>query len=301
MFRLILPMISLLLAAPAADTVTLRYGLRPETPYRQTFDLSFSLRMDAEGTDPDTGESARQTLKNLEQTRAVTVSVITGSEGENGTPVEWSLSEVTGATMTDGRAVPAAGLEKLAGLKLGQGRMLLDRTAVEGDIAAAEAAGHIPGLKERLLQMMPVLPEQPLAIGATFEVPAGLEVPGPPGQGQWRVESNMIYTLERLTEAEAVFDVKQEISMTSGGEAGGEPSMTLSGSSDGSATFDRREGLFSSVEMQTTVEMVLRRMAPRPSGEGGVATIPIRIVSTVKGPIRYRMERVEDGEPDQSR
>ena len=89
--------------------------------------------------------------------------------------------------------------------------------------------------------------------------------------------------------------------MTRGNEGGGDPAMSLSGGSSGSATFDRREGLFSRVEMETAVEMVLRRMAPRPASGGGVTTIPIRIVSTVRGPIEFTMERLADGDSGQSR
>lgn len=290
-----------MVAMVSADSgsVTLRYGLKPETPYRQTFDMSFVLKMDAEGVDPETGVPAKQNLKNLEQTRAVTVSVMTGGEEEAGTSVEWVLSDVTGAIMNDGKALPEPGLDKLKGLKLGNGRMLLDRRAVEMDVTAGELIGLIPGLKERLIQVMPVLPEKPLSHGDTFEVPGSMEVPGPPGQGQYRVESNMIYSLESLTETEAVFAVTQDISMSRGD--GAEPEMRLSGRSSGTATFDRKEGFFGSVEMETSVEMVLRRMAPRASKDGGVTTIPIRIVSTVQGPIHYSMERVTRADQAQSR
>jgi hypothetical protein len=170
---------------------------------------------------------------------------------------------------------------------------------------------------------MPGFPDRDLKIGDSFDVPVKMSLPAlmmPRGEAG-EVNSRGVYTLRSLGGTEALFDVRQTVSLggnpdgasKQGGSAdSGSGDLRLKGGGTGTAAFDLKEGYFKSVTIDMSIELELIGDPSTFAGlgssssEGGPspgATKPgtdpnqsaegtVRIKMIMKGPSRVTMTRL---------
>ena len=123
------------------------------------------------------------------------------------------------------------------------------------------------------------------------------------------VKGRAVYKLTSLSDAEALFDVSQTVSVdATGGEK--EMSMAIGGGSKGTATFDRLEGMFTRMslvmQMTATLDLQMPGMpdADPPAGAGkgeeegtggAPPPQPMKMKMTMSGPVIVTTVRAPAG------
>lgn len=311
----------------APDSIRLRYALVPGASYEQIVSTSMQISTSIDGLPPESAAMVQAMMGDMKQEMTMKIVLDVGQRSPDGSLPIHSRVEDANITMTlAGQPLQIPGVsDKIKGLT-SKGRMASDGRMVDVEVEGLqEIAGAPAGLEKSLSQNMPGFPDRDLKIGDSFDVPVRMSLPAlmMPGGESGDIDSKGVYTLRSLSDAEALFDVRQTVS-TGGGSNGtgssagarsagsGSGDLRLQGGGTGIAAFDRKEGYFRSVTIDMNLEVELSGdpggfpglgpaagegtppsgaatagAAPPPAGEGAV-----RIKMIMKGPSRVTMSRL---------
>jgi hypothetical protein len=289
------------LAAP--ESVRLAYQLVPGASYEQAMTMSMKLQMEMEGLPPESAALAQAMLKDLRQEMSMRVNLDMGSEESDGSvPFKASVSDVKMSMTMAGQPMEVPNLMDSLKELVTNGRQTADGRLAEVDFEGLE---NVPGLpaefKDNLLRSLPEIPARDLKVGDTFEIPYRMAVPALPTGGKVDVDAKAIYTLKRIAETEAFFDVRQTMSMGTGGPGSEELGMSIAGGGLGTAVFDLKEGFFKHLRIDTRMEVKLEMAIPgapegaAPDGSDRPPAGPVRMKVVAEGPVEVTMSRVGAG------
>ncbi|MBI3451168.1 MAG: hypothetical protein HY049_19925 [Acidobacteria bacterium] len=284
--------------AAAADGVSLRYALRPGAVYEGTMRATLATHVTMEGLPEEAAAMMRALLGDASQRTELRTILRTGEPAaDRGLPVELTLSGGVMEMTLAGQTIEIPGArEALAASPSWSGRLSPDGRAVELDPGSAKGApGLPPDTADRVMQALPPRPERTLRPGDTFEVVSRGAVPGLPMAGRIPVASKIVFTLKSAGEGEARFDTESTVTSDASGEATPRMKVKLSGRGAGHATFDLREGHFTSlaadVKIDAEIEVPLpTEPDPAPGGSPGPPGV-VRIHATLQGPTGLTMSR----------
>lgn len=279
--------------AVAADSLKMRYGLKPATAYDQAFTLNLGMAFDKD-TPPallSLLQSFAGEVKNQLEMKARLET--TNGAGDGSLPFTYKVVEAHGTVTHSGQTKPIPGLADAASKPPANGTVAADRRRIT--LAADNAKDSTQSrVADRVAESLPVLPDKDLAIGQTFETITTLALPGPSGKDK-RTEAKWTYTLKSLDSKEAVFDVVQTIPQAAQLQLGEDKSAAMSGGGKGRAVWNRAEGTFTSLHIDT--DMTVDFDLPLPAGlaiggSGGAAANKVR--THVTGPLEMTLARATD-------
>ncbi len=308
----------------AADAIRLHYRLQPGATYEQVVTMVLVMQVEMESASAEAAAMTAAMGKDMKQEMSLKMLLDVGRpDGEGGVPFVGRVTEVKAAMTVAGQRIEMPGLEEAvsSGSAVTRGRLLPGGRALEMDLEGVETLpGVSPEVKQRLSQAMPEFPDRPLEVGDAFEVPMKVSMPGLPVEGTLDMDAKTTYRLKALGDAEAVFDVRTTLSVATGGGVSKTMPLRLSGGSSGTATFDRLEGIFTSLRMEMKMDASLDLGAaaagggPRrgesnsaalsgPSGdpsessagqaEAGSPSRAMKIKMSMQGPVEFTMTRRE--------
>jgi len=283
--------------AAAAEGVTLRYALRPGSVYEGTMRAKLATHVTMEGLPEEAAAMTRALLGDASQSTELRTILRAGDPAsDHGLPVRFTLAGGVMEMKLAGQTIEIPGArEALAASPSWSGRVSPDGRTLEIDPGSEEIApGLPPDTADRVMQAMPPLPERKLAPGDSFEARSRVAVPGLPIAGRLRVASRVLFTLRSVGEGEANFDTESTVS-SEGSESTPRMKVKLSGQGAGHATFDLREGHFTSMSADVKIDAVIEVPLPTEPGvepEGGAAPPGVvTIRATIQGPTEITMSR----------
>jgi hypothetical protein len=298
----VLVCLSLAPGAWAADSLRMRYGLKPGSAYDQTFTLNLGMAFDS--STPAALLSLLQSFAGeVKQQLEMKARLETSSgAGDGSLPFTYKVVEAHGSVTRNGEAKPISSLADAAAKPPAGGSIAADRRRITLAAAADPKDASQNRVADRLAESLPVLPDKDLAPGQSFEAVTTLALPGPSGKER-RTEAKWIYTLKSLDAKEAVFDVVQKIPEAAQLQIGTDKSAAMSGGGTGRAVWSRAEGAFTSLHIDT--DMTLDFDLPLPaglmiggSGSGagqkdgaGAAPAGNKIRTRVTGPLEMTLTR----------
>jgi len=281
-------------------SIRLRYGLRPGAAYDQTTTLALAMQIKSEGLPEAAATLIQAIVKDSKQDLRLQGRVETGAKGGDGSlPLTYRLVDAKGTLTMGGQTKDLLGdPQRLAGATLG-GRLLPDGRTIDLSGGPGDAAHPMPsGVKDRIIQSLPALPDRDIRIGERFEVPGGISLAGLPGGAQGQIEAKCAFTLKSLDDGVAVFDVLQTMSVPSGTSLPGNRTLAVSGGGTGTATYDRREGIFTSLKMEMDVLVTMGMSGAAVGGDPRLQQLPpgtvaeaVSIKAAVRGPMAVTMAR----------
>jgi hypothetical protein len=198
--------------------------------------------------------------------------------------------------------LPIGSLAEAAAKPPANGSVAADRRRIALAAAADPKDASQNRVADRLAESLPVLPDKDLAPGQSFETVTTLALPGPSGKER-RTEAKWIYTLKSLDAKEAVFDVVQKIPEAAQLQIGQDKSAAMSGGGTGRAVWNRAEGTFTSLHIDTdmTIDFDLPlpagltlggsgNSAGQPGGASG-SPAPTKVRTRVTGPLEMTLAR----------
>ena len=286
--------------AGAADSLRMRYGLKPGAAYDQTFTLNLGMAFD-----PSTPAALLSLLQSFagevrQQVEMKARLETTSGAGDGSLPFTYKVVEAHGSVTHSGQTKPIPSLAEAAAKPPAQGSVAADRRRIELAAPADPKDASQNRVADRLAESLPVLPDKDLAPGQSFETVMNLSLPGPSGKER-RTEAKWIYTLKSLDPKEAVFDVVQTIPEAAQLQFGQDRSAAMSGGGRGRAVWSRAEGTFTSLHIDTdlTIDLDL----PLPAGlilggsgsgagqPGSTATAANKVRTRVTGPLEMTLTR----------
>jgi hypothetical protein len=288
--------------AGAADSLRMRYGLKPGTAYDQTFTLNFGMAFD-----PSTPAALLSLLQSFagevkQQVEMKARLETTSGAGDGSLPFTYKVVEAHGSVTHSGQTKPIGSLAEAAAKPPANGSVAADRRRIALAAAADPKDASQNRVADRLAESLPVLPDKDLAPGQSFETVTTLALPGPSGKER-RTEAKWIYTLKSLDAKEAVFDVVQKIPEAAQLQIGQDKSAAMSGGGTGRAVWNRAEGTFTSLHIDTdmTIDFDLPlpagltlggsgNSAGQPGGASG-SPAPTKVRTRVTGPLEMTLSR----------
>lgn len=276
---LILAVAVLAAAAPLASPalaqesfVKLEYRLHPETVYDQKFSMNMTIKMQMAGLPQQQAAMAGALMQGMTQEMQMALSMDLGAlDGQGAMPVTMRVDDVQSAMTVAGQKMPGPPTVS-PGTLLMSGRITPEGKMLETHIEKLQ--GVSPDVVDRLMQVMPRLPDKELHIGESFEVPISMTLPIAGREMEMKGQS--VFTLKKIGAGEAAFDVQQSFSMDTGAAdaSGGETSgmdLQVKGGGHGSAAFDLQEGIFSRMSIDMKLEASVAAMAPSAAAAGGAS------------------------------
>jgi len=278
----------------AAEGVRLRYRLEPGARYEQRMTMSTTMHMEIEGLPPDQASMLGAMLgQDMQQTLNMTLLIETGAKDPDGSvPFEMRIDRLQGGMTVGGQQIPIPQTDQDVRMK---GRLAADGHALELDTTGMDALDNVmpTDVVDRLLKLMPPFPDRKLELGETLTVPQSYEIPFPGmPDAALRVEGATAFTLRGVESGAASFDVESNAAMRADATEESNMDVRLSGGGRGTATFDEKQGLFSRIAMDMTIEMEMNLPAEAAQAEGAAAG-PVMMNMSMKGPVEITMSRVD--------
>jgi hypothetical protein len=291
--------LSVATGAGAADSLKMRYGLKPASAYDQTFTLNLGMAFDPK-TPPALLSLLQSFAGEVKQQLEMKARLETASGAGDGTlPFTYRVVEAHGSVTHSGATKPIPSLADAASKPPANGSIAADRRRIT--LAAGDPKDSTQSrVADRLAESLPVLPDKDLAIGQSFETVTTLALPGPSGKDK-RTEAKWTYTLKSLDSKEAIFDVVQAIPEAAQLQLGQDKSAAMSGGGTGRAVWNRATGTFTSLHIDTdmTVDFDLPLPAGLTLGGSGAGTgqpggsgstpAPNKIRTRVTGPLEMTL------------
>jgi len=288
--------VALLAEASAADTVRLRYGLKPQAAYEQTIGINLVMTIDPASLPAPLLALLQSMAGDVKQEVTSKARLQTKTRNADGSlPLQYKILEAKGTMTQGGQTKPIPALEQAASKPPAEGRVAPDGRRIILDPPPQGTEGIPKRVQERISDSLPELPDKELKVGESFETRTPMTLPAP-GKGERQVETIWVYTLKTLDRKAATFDVKQSLPEAASIPAGQGQKFEMAGGGTGSAVFDRETGTFSSIKVDLDLTMTTDlplpaglalgsggTTAPNPDGTTGPA--PIRIKVLVKGPM----------------
>jgi hypothetical protein len=288
---------ALLAEASAADTVRLRYGLKPESAYEQVIGLDLVMNFDPASVPAPLLALLQSMTGEVKQQVSSKARLQTKTRNADGSlPLQYKILEAKGTLIQGGQTKTIPALEQAASKPPAEGRVAADGRRVILDPPPQGTEGIPKRVQERIADSLPVLPEQELKVGDAFETRTAMTLPGPSGKGERQVDTVWVYTLKTLEKKAATFDVKQTIPEGASMATGQGQKLEMAGGGTGSAVFDRASGTFSSIKIDLDLTMTMDVPLPAgltlgsggtttPNPDGSTGPVPTRIKVLVKGPM----------------
>jgi hypothetical protein len=174
------------------------------------------------------------------------------------------------------------------------GHIAPDQRKIELEASSEDSEGSFPRrIRDRIAEGMPPLPDGALKVGQSFEAKVPLELPGPGGQGDNHTDSVWTYTLKALTDAEALFDVRQTLPEGARITTKSGRTISISGGAKGTASFNRTEGMFAALKMDADYRVVLDLPAAGVTGAPSKGDAgPAQLKTNVQGPMVMTLTRI---------
>jgi hypothetical protein len=228
---------------------------------------------------------------------------------DGATPFAFKVVEAHGSFTRAGQTREVPAVSAATGRAPLTGRFTADGRRIEIDPAAASEPAGVDRRREQLAQALPELPEKPLQVGESFEARVPMRLPSAGGHGDTALDTRWIYTLRAVDGQRATFDVRQSIPESSANSLSNGRVLGIAGGASGTATFDLKEGMFTSIALDAALDLTYG--VPMPPGlampgagtaaaapgpkDGDAAAAPTPPVLTLKskltGPIRIEMGR----------
>ncbi|HXI03761.1 MAG TPA: hypothetical protein VNI57_11360 [Candidatus Saccharimonadales bacterium] len=273
---LILAAAALAAVAPLASPVMaqesfvkLEYRLRPETVYDQKFTMNMTIKMEMAGLPQKQAAMAGALMQGMTQELQMALSMDLGAlDGQGAMPVTMRVDDVQSAMTVAGQKMPGPPTVS-PGTLLMSGRITPEGKMLETHLEKLQ--GVSPDVVDRLMEVMPKIPDKDLHIGDSFEVPISMTMPIAGSDMEMKGQS--VFTLQKISGGQAAFDVQQDFSMAAGaaGATGGETSgmdLQVKGGGHGSAVFDIEEGIFSRMSIDMKLEASVATAAPSAAAAG---------------------------------
>jgi hypothetical protein len=283
-----------LVAAPGS--VTLRYTMKPGTAYDQAASMALELRVDPSSLPPAMGGLLQSMIGDMKQEISLKGRIDVGQKAADGSlPIQYKVVEARAVLNHSGQMKEMPGVAAAAGQPPTAGQVSADgrQVTIEGT-AGSDTLPH--ALHDQLAQALPTLPAGALSPGKKFDVIVPMTLFGSMGHGAEKAIARWTYTLRSLGGDEALFDVQESLPDNASMTLSSGPVFHLSGGGKGAATFSLKEGIFTSMTLDTNIQMTVVVSIPAGlagGGPTGAATgpgdagppSPIEIKSSIQGPI----------------
>jgi hypothetical protein len=287
------------MAAPsvaAPGSVTLRYAMKPGTAYDQVASMALELRVDPSSLPPAMSGLLQSMVGDMKQEVSLKGRIDVGQKAGDGTlPIQYKVVEARAVLNHAGQIKEMPGVAAAAGQPPSSGQVSADGRQVT--IEGGSGNATLPhALHDQLTQALPTLPAEALTPGKRFEVIVPMTLLGGVAHGAEKANARWTYTLRSLAHDEAIFDVQESLPDNASMSVSSGPVFHLSGGGKGVATFNIKEGIFTSMTLDTNIQMTV--VVSIPAGlVGGGATggaagagdsgspSSIEIKSSIQGPI----------------
>jgi hypothetical protein len=277
--------------AAAPGSVTLRYALKPGTAYDQAASMALEMRVDPASLPPAIGGPLQSMVGDVKQEVTLKGRLDVGQKaGDGSLPIQYKVVEARAVLNHAGQIKEMPGVAAAAGQPPTAGQVSADGRQVTIESAAGnDTLPH--ALHDQLTQALPTLPAGALTPGQKFDVIVPMAMFSALAHGTEKASARWTYTLRSLAQDEALFDVQESLPENASMTVSSGPVVHLTGGGKGAATFNLREGIFTSMKLDTDIQMTMvvsipAGLAGGAAGAGGTgAPSSIEIKSSIQGPI----------------
>jgi hypothetical protein len=289
--------------AAAPGSVTLRYALQPGMAYDQAASMALELRVDPSSLPPAMSGMLQSMVGDVKQEISLKGRIDVGQKANDGSlPIKYKVLEARAVLNHAGQIKEMPGVASAAGQPPTAGQVSADGRQVTIESAAGAGDGTLPhALHDQLTQALPTLPAGALTPGKKFDVIVPMTLFGGMGKGAEKANARWTYTLRTLAQDEALFDVLESLPENASMTMSSGPVFHLSGGGKGEATFNLKEGIFTSMKLDTNIQMTVIVSIPAGLSGGGAAggaaagdaSAPssLEIKSSIQGPIAMSLAR----------
>ena len=283
-----------LIAAPGS--VILRYALKPGTAYDQAASMALELRVDPASLPPAIGGLLQSMVGDAKQEVSLKGRIDVGQKaGDGSLPIQFKVVEAHAVLNHAGQVKEMPGIAAAAGQPPTVGKVSADGRQVTIESAAGnDTLPH--ALHDQLTQALPTLPAGALTPGQKFDVIVPMAMFGSIARGAEKASARWTYTLRSVANDEALFDVQESLPDNASMTVSSGPVVHLAGGGKGAATFNLKEGIFTSMTLDTDIQMTMVVSIPAglaggaaaggAAGAGGAGSpSSLEIKSRIQGPI----------------
>jgi len=215
--------------------------------------------------------------------------------GDGSLPIQYKVVEARAVLNHAGQIKEMPGVAAAAGQPPSAGQVSADGRQVTIESGAGNAT--LPhALHDQVAQALPTLPAEALTPGKKFDVIVPMTLFGGMAHGAEKANARWTYTLRSLAPDEALFDVQESLPENASMSVSSGPVVHLSGGGKGVATFSLKEGIFTSMTLDTNIQMTVVVSIPAGLAGGGAtggaagggdagSPSSIEIKSSIQGPI----------------
>jgi hypothetical protein len=282
------------LAAPGS--VVLRYALKPGTAYDQSATMALELRVDPSSLPPAMSGLLQSMVGDMKQEVSLKGRIDVGKKaGDGSLPIQYKVVEARAVLNHAGQIKEMPGVAAAAGQPPSAGQVSADGRQVTIESGAGNAT--LPhALHDQVAQALPTLPAEALTPGKKFDVIVPMTLFGGMAHGAEKANARWTYTLRSIAPDEALFDVQESLPENASMSVSSGPVVHLSGGGKGVATFSLKEGIFTSMTLDTNIQMTVVVSIPAGLAGGGAtggaagggdagSPSSIEIKSSIQGPI----------------
>lgn len=289
----------MLAAAPPATpgSVTLRYAMKPGSAYDQAISVALDMKVDPTSLPAGMAGMLQSMVGDIKQEVGLKGRIDVGKKANDGTlPIQYKVVEAHAVLNHAGQVKEMPGVASAADQPPTSGQVSADGRQVT--IQAATGTDAMPrALHDQFTQAMPALPANALTPGKTFDVMVPMTLFGGLAKGAERANARWTYTLRSVGPEEAQFDVEESLPDNAPVTLSSGQVFHLAGGGKGAATFSLKEGIFTSMALETNVQLTVEVSIPAGlaggaaggSAAGANATTPLEIRSSIQGPMRMTL------------
>jgi hypothetical protein len=270
--------------------------MKPGTAYDQAASMALELRVDPSSLPPAIAGLLQSMVGDVKQEVSLKGRIDVGQKaGDGSLPIQYKVVEARAVLNHGGQVKEMPGVAAAAGQPPTAGQVSADGRQVTIEGAAGNAT--LPhALHDQLTQALPTLPAGALTPGQKFDVIVPMAMFGAMAHGAEKASARWTYTLRSLAQDEALFDVQESLPDNASMSVSSGPVVHLTGGGKGAATFNLREGIFTSMKLDTDIQMSMVVSIPAGLAGGGTtggaagggdaaAPSSIEIKSSIQGPI----------------
>ncbi|HYV84621.1 MAG TPA: hypothetical protein VFB49_01810 [Patescibacteria group bacterium] len=281
--------------AAAPGSVTLRYAMKPGAGYDQAASMALEMAVDPTGLPPAMSGLLQSMVGDMKQEINLKGRIDVGQKaGDGSLPIQYKVIEARAVLNHAGQIKEMPGVSSAASQPPTAGQISADGRQVTMESPAG--SGQMPrALHDQITQALPTLPAGALSPGKAFDVIVPMTLFGGLSKGLEKANARWTYTLRSLAQDEALFDVQESLPENASMTMSSGQVIHLSGGGKGAATFNLKEGIFTSMKLDTSIQMTVVMSIPAGLAGGGTAGAgaagdpgapsSIEIKSSIQGPI----------------